>query len=220
MTRTEIVTEAGRRLGDTSAGFLAELDKYFDFVLGDLAAAEAIGSLRRLANMTVTTGRFYQTDSALGLSANVFPYEILSLRVWNWGPSGLIPRAGSDEEFERERAQSNGTETGRFRMWRLYPNNRVIEVYPAGSANEVGETVEVLYIAPPSIITGSAEITEVQFEDLETIVYGLQARGAQAKDETAPDIQVVTALYEVGKRRMWGRRYNRPVRQIRISDLP
>lgn len=220
MTRTEIVTEAARRLGDTSADFLAEVDKLFDFVLGDLAASEAIGSLRRVLPMTVTTGRFYQTDTALGFGAGIYPYEILSLRVWAWGPQGLIPRAGSDEEFERERAQSSGLETGRFRMWRPYPNHRVIEVYPAGGAEEVGAEVEVLHVPPPSIIIGGAEIVEVQFEDLETIVYGLQARGAHAKEETALDLQSATALYEAGKRRMWGRRYNRPVRQIRISDLP
>lgn len=220
MTRDEIVAEAARRLGDTSTGFLAEVDAAFDFVLGDLAAHEAISPLRRLANMTVTTGRYYQTDTALGLGANVFPYEIFTLRVWAWSPDSLIPRAGSDEEFEQLRAAEGEDITGRFRLWRLYPNNRVIQVHPPGGAEEAGATCEVLYVAPPSIITGATELTEVQYEDLETIVYGLQARAATMKEETAGDMQIAEALYVAGRQRMWGRRKNRRVRQIRPVDLP
>ena len=216
MTRDQIVAEAARRLGDTSTEFKAEVDSAFDFVLSDLAHDELIGDLRQKQTATINASqRDYDTQTISGVAAPYYPTRIFSIRVWAWGAEGFISRA-PHWRFELERVADGDATTGRPRFWSVWPNDKNMQLHPPADATNAGASMEVEFMAPPSIITGPTEITDLRFEDLETVVNGLIARHAGFKDESLPDVQAAFALYIDGKNRMYSRVHgNREIHEMR-----
>lgn len=210
-TRTEIVTEAARRLGDQSSDFVAEVNSAFDYVLADLALEGCIQDLRKVASsaVTVTSQINYDTRTLCGLSSPHYPSQVYSLRVRAWGAAGILRRA-SDQEYEWLRHCDGENATGRPYVWRVYPNIRQVQLWPPASSENADATLEVEYLAPPSILAGGDDISELRFEDLETIIYGLMARGVGFKDQTAIDLEAAFASYIAGRNRMYARVHNAP----------
>lgn len=217
-TRLQIVTEAARRLGDTTAAFLADVDSAFDFVLGDLGANDALGDLvaSRSAAWFVASQRAYSTATITNLSALTppqYPSDIVSVHVRAWGIGGALLRL-RDDLFDRARGADGETAEGRPRYWRLFPNQRTLELHPIPDAAAAAETVEVVFIKPPAAIASGDELTEIRLEDVETVVFGLMARMASFKEETAGEGDRWLQLYLAGRQRMWGRLKNGRPRQI------
>lgn len=218
MTRAQIVAEAARRLGDQTTEFLSEVDAAFDYVLNDLAAHEAIGDLQRIhSTALVADQRDYSTRTLTGLTAPDWPDRILSLRVWAFGVDSLLQQV-SDAAFEAQRALDGEDATGRPRLWRCYPNSRTVQLHPPADDESDGELLEVLYLAPPTAVASNADLDEIRREDLETIVFGLQARLAPFLDESVADPNLAWQLYAAGRDRMWARRHNRGVGTIAAVD--
>lgn len=216
MTRDDIVAEAARRLGDASTQFLAEVQLAFDYVLGDLAAHECLGDLRRVASAaTLVAGqRDYDARTLTGLAAPDWPERIVSLRVWAWGIESLLEGPVVDRVFEARRAADGEDATGRPCLWRYFPNRRTVQLHPPAGDDEDGETIECVYLAPPTVLTGAQHIEEIRREDLETIVYGLQARLAPFLDETQADPATAWSLYVAGRDRMYARLHSTGVGNI------
>lgn len=219
MTRDEIIAEAARRLGDQSTAFLAEVSAAFDFVLQDLAAQECISALRRVSTADVTglDQRNYPTRDLTGLTTPDYPVRIFSLTVWGWGIASQLELV-NDGLYEMQRQLDGETRRGRPRIWRVYPNESNVQVHPPADADNSGETIECLYLAPPTVITGGTQIDEVRREHLETVVHGLRARLAEVLEETAADAATYWQLYVAGRDRMWGARFNAGVGQINPAD--
>lgn len=220
MTRNQIVAEAARRLGDESTAFVAQVNSAFDFVLADLAAHECIDPVRQVANtaVLVDSQRDYDAVELIGgTDGDPYPYEILSLRVWSFGADSLLERL-DDDSFERLRARDGEDFTGRPRYWRPYPNRQTIQLHPPCGEDDADAPIEVLYVAAPESVAGSAEVAQLQPEDVETVVFGLKARLAQFLDETVSDAGTDWQLYMEGRQRMWGRRHNNRVGSIAPSD--
>jgi len=209
MTRDEIVTEAARRLGDTSTSFLAEIDKAFDFVLQDLAANECISALRKVnaTQLVVLDQLDYDTLLLTGSTTPDYPIELISLRVWAWSPFSLLIKT-NDRLFEANRSLDGEAIRGRPRMWRTYPNEATVQLWPRADGDNAGETLEALYVAPPTAISGATQLTEIRREHIEVIVNGLQSRNALFLDETITDPSIAWQLYLAGRDRMFARRHN------------
>lgn len=223
MTRDDIVAEAARRLGDASDAFIQDVQLAFNFVLADLAAAECLDLRRSCTDGAWVSGqRDYQTATLAGLTTN-YPERVLSLRCWAWGLESLLRGPVSDKEYEEARAlnvNGDGEEpTGRPLMWRYYPNGGTIQVFPVPGDEEDGIAIECTYMAPPSSILGSDELTELRPEDVETVVFGLQARMAPMLDETMQDGGTAWQLYIAGRERMYARLHNGRIRDIEPSDV-
>lgn len=216
MTRDEIVAEAARRLGDQSTQFLAEVSAAFDYVLGDLAAHECIGDLRRVysAAELVADQRDYSTRTLTNLTAPDWPDRIVSLRVWAFGLESEIRGPVTDREFEACRAADGEEYTGRPRIWRYFPNRRTVQLHPMPSDEEDGEAIECVFMAPPTVLAGNAAVEEIRREDLETVVYGLKARLAPFLDPTIADPGTDWQLYVAGRDRMYARLHSTGVGEI------
>jgi len=217
-TRTELVAEAGRRLGDSSAAFVSEIDLCFDWVLRDLAGAEAISDLKRTATFAIIASQTdYDTQTITGLASPYYPLRIEQIRVGAWGLAGLIPRL-SDTDFDLIRASFDTTE-GRFAGWRVYPNEQTLQVVPAASGVEALDTAEVTYVAPPAVIAAGDELTEVRTEFAETVIFGMMARMAPFKEDYAAEGQLWWQLYVAGRSRMRGQRFNSRGGRIEVSPF-
>lgn len=213
MTREELILLAATRLGDESTDFLEDLDPLFDDVLRDLAASDALLLLRKTAQFTpVADQRTYDTRTITGLSSPDYPKRILSLVVANWSPWAVIDQADNNEQFERLRYSTDPTLSSRWRIWRLYPNETTLEVWPPADAAAVDDAgangAEILYEAPPTSLGDTDEIEEVRQEDLETLKWGIIARAAHFRDETLALADLALQHYERGKARIWARTHN------------
>ena len=211
MTRDEILALAGTDLGDTSADFLTDvLNPAFDRVLADLAQHEAIGAVQRSHPFTVSQdARVYDTREICGLGQQ-YPVAVLTLRIWAWGAEGA-PREASDTEYERRRFTDGEDQRGRWQLWRLYPNIRLLEVHPPADADNAGAECEILFLASPQSIARDDDLIEVLADDVETVTQGLIAHGGDFFE--GMDKAAALALYMQGRSRMWGRRFNsRPLR--------
>jgi hypothetical protein len=219
MTRDAIIAEAARRLGDTSTAFVAELSAAFDLVLGDLAAAQAIDDLRdsNSTALTILDQRNYSALTLTGLVAPNYPYEILALKVWAWESEAAIVRV-NDTDYEQMRMRDGESYRGRPVVWRPFPDMRTIQVHPPVGADDAGAAIEVLFVRPPTTISGATDLTEVRGEDIDTIIYGLICRNARLADETEVDEQESWQLYLAGRSRMWARRHNNRVGTIAMDD--
>lgn len=206
MTREEIISHAGSRLGDQSAGFLTVLDGLFNFVLGDLAASEVIGALRQVKTVTIVEDQIPYTMATIIGTAGATG-RLVSLTVWAWGTNGQIPRL-DDGTFADYRLSTGEDYRGEWRGWRPYPTEQTIQVWPPADAEASTATAEALVEVPPTVIASGDDIAEIEFNDLETIVYGLQCRGAGYAEDSAADFKKFYPLYELGKKHMWGRRFN------------
>lgn len=218
MTRADLVAQAAARLGETSAAFQALVDAEFPFVIRDLAARQAMGLLSATASVTLTASqRAYIVTTLLGISNQV--WDIESIFAYAWGPvEGVITRAQSNLEFATERLNDGDTAEGRPRLWRFYPTRNTIEFHPIPDAEAATATLEVSYIAQPTIPAAGAE-AEVKLEDEETIIWGLCARMAPFKEDTAGDAGQWWQLYLAGVERMKGDRFNDRPGRIEIKDF-
>lgn len=220
MTRDDIIAEAARRLGDASAEFTQQVSLAFDYVLGDLAANECIGDLRRAYDQAelVADQRDYSTRDLTGLNAPDWPDRILAIRIWSFGSESLIEGPVPDTAFEARRAADGEDATGRPRIWRLWPNSRTLQFHPPPGVEEDGDAIECLFMSPPSTLAGADDIEEIRREDLETVVYGLKARLAPFLDETVSDPNADWQLYLAGRERMWARLHNGRIGEIVSCD--
>lgn len=209
MTKLEIITEAGRRLGDTSTEYLSILSNIFNFVLIDLSAGELIDALHKQATFAITEdARTYNTRTITALSAPFYPLRILALDVPSWGYLSHVKQAENVLEFERFKGVYGEDYRDRFRMWRTYPNRETLEVWPPASAEAATATATVTYITPVETLDDGDDIEQLFHEDLETVVWGLVARGCPFKEDTGFDLASAYTLYEKGKSAMWARKFN------------
>jgi hypothetical protein len=225
MNRSAIVAAAARRLGEESAAFLAIVDAEFPFVIHDLAAHQALGLLTGKATCTWTAStRSYDVHSLLGLidlglTQNEV-WDIESVVVYAWGPTqGIISRANTEREFMQQRLTDGDTTEGRPTLWRFYPTRSTIEFHPIPDAEAASASVEITYIAEPTIPLGPYEVSQVRTEDQEVVVWGLMARLAPFKEDYANDADKWWQLYLAGIERMKANRFNSCPGRIEPMDL-
>lgn len=219
MTRADIVLEAARRLGDTSATYLAEVDATFNFILSDLAAEEAIGDVvtANETQLVMPDQRAYSARDLTGLAPPVWPDRILALRVWAYGHESALERV-PDAIFEEARMRDGEAARGRPRIWRCWPNGRQVQVHPPADAESSGVAFECLFLRPPAAITSVDEIEDIRIEDIETVVFGLQARLAPVNEETAADQSAAWQAYIAGRARMYARLHNTGIGHVVARD--
>lgn len=222
-TRTALVTEAGRRLGDQSTQFLLDVDASFPFVLDDMAAREAISELRKVANFNIVAGQEnYDTAVITGQTAPDYPLFLEKLYIPSWGMSGY-PEYLGDHEYDRYKAGSFNTVppqiASAWQVWRLYPNESQIQVWPPADADHSGVALaQVTYVATPTVNTAGQETAQIRRIFQEAVVFGLMARSAEHKEETQGDEQKYWQLYLDAVGRMWGHRFNHRGGRIPITD--
>jgi hypothetical protein len=216
MTKTEVATEAGRRLGDTSAEFLVDVVACFDFVLRDLHQHDCIGdfvkSYAGAGAMLVADQRAYSTQTICGLTAPHFPDDILDLKIWSYGFE-QPRRAATDPEFTSFRISQGEDTRGKPQLWRFWPNKQQIQVQPPADAAAVAQ-MELTFIAPIASYAGNDQIADLRDQDLETVVQGIIWRMADFKEDFAAQQTVALQAYLDGRQEMWGRRFNSRVGQI------
>ncbi len=217
MTRAEILRLAAIELRDTSPNFIADvLNPIFDTVLLELGRAEAIGAQRASTTFEIRENvRSYETREITQLTPH-YPNRIVQLVVYAWGiTEGRVRRANTPEEFEQLRLAESETHRGRWQLWRIHPNNRLLEVTPPADHDNDGVLCEVTFERAPHLIALDQDVTDVELEDIPTIVEGLKAHGAPFSEDTAGQLPAYVQLFELGKRRMWGRRWNNRAGRIR-----
>lgn len=225
MTKNEILTAAGQRLGDASTTFLQDvLSPIFDQVLAELAANDCLNnSLRRTATYSfVADQRDYSTMTICGLAMD-YPLEITKLLVPTWGAGGFLRR---EEEYNFDRWRLTNTDsdgnpvTGQPRIWRLYPNDRTLQVDPVPSA-DYEDAFEVLYLAPPTALGLSDPIAEIHAEHMPVIIAGMIRYGFVFQDETLGfDAQTAPQFFELGMLRMKARLQRESGRPKRMKRHP
>jgi hypothetical protein len=209
MTKNELVQRVARRLlmkGDTDFETTV-LEPIVDDVIRELAQRDAIGALRKSTTFNlVQSQQNYDTRTITGLSAPDYPAEIRRLIVyaWGWTEGRLVRR--SDPEFERAMLEDGSTYEARPRIWRTYPNEQQLQVYPLPDADNDAAVVTIEYIAPPTVLGTATEISEIRDEDLPTIMAGVYRYGVAFQDETITDQRRADLLFEQGIQRMKARR--------------
>jgi len=209
VTKDEIIQQVGRRLTSISPALEPIVGEVFDFVLVDLAQRGVISALYTEATFALGAEGVYQynTRTITGLAAPHYPYLVQSVLVPAWGyPNGVLVRVDKPT-FDAARLSSSVY--GRPRIWRIYPNETQLETWPPVDRANAAASARVLYLAPPTLISGPTEITEVRFEDLNTLVNGClywAARYFPADQvEGVQDQAHAQALYESGAARMQAR---------------
>jgi hypothetical protein len=208
-TKRDILLAAGRQLGDTSEAFVNDiLAPAFDFVLSDLTADECIAAVRRLTRFTIEADRYeYDTRGITKLTPH-YPAAVLSLFVPDWGiPFGRVEQGLDDDRWDRVRMQYGTLWREKWRLWRLYPNNRTLQVYPPADALSAGVDCEITFIAPWHSIGLDDDVLDIAQEDIECVALGLQAKGATFSETLQQDRQTTQLLYQRAKRVMWGKRW-------------
>lgn len=223
MIRSDIVLQAATRLGDTSTDFLGVVDSMFDFVLRDLAQAEAIDRLVNANDFDLLAGQeVYSTNTICQLVPGAYPVRILRIWIPQFGSTGVAPwfrQAENDLEYEQLRADTGDSE-GQPQLWRVSPNGNDVEMWPPVSAAGAGANLGMVrYQAPPSVYASGDDVEELPDEDLETVIWGLIARAATFRDETMADVDSALQLYERGKSRMWGRLHNSEPKRVAARDF-
>lgn len=210
MTRDALIALVGARLGDTSSAFDTVLEDYFDRVLEELAANECIRSLRKTntTQFTASTAT-YSSRTICGMSSPDYPVDIIRLLVPAWGPTaGRLIRLEEEQFLLKRLAFTDSTGaavTGQPMYWCLYPNDQQLYVTPTPSSSYVvTNQLEVHYIAPPTVIAGGTDITEIRREHIPVLIAGMVAHGANFQDETLPDLKTARQQFEVGMARMKG----------------
>jgi hypothetical protein len=224
VTKDDIIQQVGRRLTSISSTLNTIVGEVFDFVLADLASRGAISALSKEATFTLGAAGVYQynTRTITGLAAPHYPYRVQALLVPAWGyPDGVLVQVDK-QTFDA--AQLGNTTYGRPRMWRIYPNETQLEMWPPVDAANAAASARVFYLAPPTSISGATEITEVRFEDLNTLVNGCLYWAARylPADQAEGIIQdqaQVQALYESGAARMQARAEQRLMSPRKVAAM-
>jgi hypothetical protein len=210
VTKDAIIQQVGRRLTSISSTLNTIVGEVFDFVLADLAQRGAISALAKEATFALGAAGVYQynTRTITGLASPHYPYRVQSLLVPAWGyPDGLLVQA---DKPAFDAARLGSSTWGRPRIWRIYPDDTQLETWPPVDQANAAASARVFYLAPPTIISGTTEITEVRFEDLNTLVNGCLYWAARylPADQAEGIIQdqaQAQALYESGAARMQAR---------------
>lgn len=218
MTRDELIDFAGLRLGDNSTAFKAILDPFFDDIMRDLATNELLDALKQTNTFdTVLDQEDYSTQTMTGLSED--PIKIFKIRVPTWGVSGNIRQAESEQQYVLRR-QAMTDSRGRFLIWRIYPNMGQIQFWPPVDADNAGVGIgEIHFLAKPTAIAGGTTITEVPTEDLDTLTWGVVARGAPFRDDSLITVDHALSQYEAGKKRIQGRIYSSTPTRVYPRDF-
>lgn len=207
MTKQDVLTEIGQRLGDTSSGFQGVLAPIFDEVIRELSSHDAIATLRRTHTFNwVTNQRDYNTQFVTGLTGNDYPIDVIRFVVPAWGnQEGFIERV-SELEFEGYRL-ANTDSSGNpvlFRpaMWRIYPNQTNVQFDPVPDVYSTGFTVECFFLAPPTTLGLNDPIVEIRLEHIPFIIAGCVKYGLVFQDETIIDRNTAIQDFEMGIIRM------------------
>ena len=214
MTRAEIIALAAVELRDTSESFKRVLDQLFTTCLLELAQAEAIGAVRQTAVFEVRADLSdYETREITQVTPHR-PQRILDLTVYAWGPTGgVIRRATSPDQFRQHRLASGEGARGRWELWQVSADKRLLQVWPPAAAADDGALCEVTCERPPHLVAPDQDLVELAAEDVPAIVAGLRAHGAAFSEDTASQQQTYLAAWQAGIRTVWGRRWNsQPVR--------
>jgi hypothetical protein len=216
MTKSDILSECARRIGDTNSSFITStLSPAFDFVLIELAAEECVGLLRKLSTFALNVPGVNTSDgltsitlahsSVLNLAAGRLPQRIKRVTVPSWGwPYGRLRKA-DDEEFERYWLAHGASYSGQPRLWRQYPTPATLQLWPAVSSDWNTATLFLEWIAAPTTLTDNQDITELMWSDLPTILAGLYRVGVKFQDETIADSGAAEALWLAGVAKMRAR---------------
>lgn len=229
MIKSELLAECGRRLGDTSAGFLAILSHAFDFVLLELAQLDCLSALRRTSPFPLTEGVVSRgllecsTQAITGLAAPLYPSALRRLFVPEWGAAGGQLERTSDGAFETEWMNHGVAYTGRPRRWRAYPNIQQLQLWPAPDDGSRGATALLEFDAPPTQLGDLDPIEELALVDLPTLLAGLYRHGVKFQDETIKDMGVAENMWAVGigvlKTRLAKAQYTGRMVQIGYRDV-
>ena len=220
MTKLELITRVGERLGDTSADFLTILGRVFEDVLAELAANDCIKSLRKTATFTFTANTMnYDTRVITGLAAGHYPMDIISLRIPSWQYAAKLERF-SEADFDNWRSiytDSVGVAIpGAPKGWRLYPNDQQLQVIPVPRAQDViTNGVEILYLKPPAALASGDTITEIRDEHIPALIAGMRKHGLVFQTETLQDLPDAIREFENWKIRMRGEAQRERGRAIR-----
>lgn len=215
MTKQDLLTQIGQRLGDTSAGFNTILSPILDEVIRDLAANDAIGSLRKTHTFNwVANQRDYDTRGITGLNGSTvgapagtdYPIDIIRFVVPAWGnQEGFIERV-SELEFEGYRLANTDSSGNpilfRPQMWRVYPNQTNVQFDPVPDAYSTGFTVECFFLAPPTTLGVNDNIVEIRLEHMPVIIAGCIKYGLVFQDETIIDRTTAERDFLMGMVRM------------------
>jgi hypothetical protein len=204
VTKNDVLNECGRRLGDTSPGFLAILSSTFTFVVLELAQLGCISALRKTASFLFSVGTANQgiltfnTGTIAGLAAPLYPSAIHRLFVPAWGiPANQLQRK-ADDEFEALWLEYSTTYSGRPSIWRVYPNEQQLQVWPAADTGSASASCLMEYTGPPADLADSADIVEIQTVDIPTLLAGLYRHGVKFQDETIRDLAAAEQMWAVG----------------------
>jgi hypothetical protein len=229
MLKIDVLTECGRRLGDTSADFLNVLSKAFDFVVLELAQLRAIGTLTRTCPLPFASGTANQgvlqldTGPLCGLAAPLLPAQLNAIRVPGWGPTQSLLQRLPDWQFEELWLTHGAAHVGRPQLWRTYPSIARLEVWPVPDSANLSASGVLEFVAPPATLADTDPIAEVELTDIPTLLAGLYRHGVKFTDETIRDIAVAENMWGVGvaamKTRLTLRELSgRPI-QIRYQDI-
>lgn len=229
MLKSDVLQECGSRLGDTSAGFLGILSKTFDFVVMELAQLDCIQALRKTGTFVFSSGTAssgianFSTRTIAGLASPLYPSAIHRLFVPAWAsPLGLLQRQ-ADDLFESYWLANGITYTGRPRIWRVYPNEQQLQVWPVADTDNTAATCLFEYSAPPTTLADGADVVEIQFVDIPTVLAGLYRHGVKFQDETIRDMQAAESMWGQGVAIMKARRVKAQFTgrrvQIRYNDF-
>lgn len=208
-TKRDICLQAGRDLGDTSANFITDiLAPAFDDVMSDLTSAECVEAVRRRETFIIELDkRDHETRELCKLTPH-YPLDIINLRVWPWGlPDAKVPRANNQDEFDNFRLLSGEAKRGRWRIWHVWPNHRLLQVHPPAGPDEAGTECEIIFAAPWRSIALDEDVLDLEQEDISTVVLGIKKHGATFSEMLQSERQLALAEYEAAKRKMWGRRW-------------
>lgn len=208
-TKRDILLQAGRQLGDTSDNFVTDiLAPAFDFVMADLTADGCLEAVQRVTTFRVVADQTdYDTREICQLTPH-YPADILSLFVPAWNlPLAWVERCRDPDHWLQLRMQFGPAWREKWRVWRLWPNHRTLQVYPPADAADAGVDCECTFVAPWRAIDLDDDVLDLSQEDIECVALGIQAKGATFSETLQQDRQLAEMKYQRAKRVLWGRRW-------------
>ncbi len=191
ITRAQVADQVGRKMLDASPQFrLDNIDPAIDQVLLKLASIGAISALDRVkTDVTITAStRSFDLKTLLGLSD--YPYTVKSVRTPAWGfPGGALERV-TDTRFEA-RTLLEGTATGQPSIWRLFPNNKTLEVHKRANASAAADPVSIRYIVGPTLGDMGDALDELMDQDMPAVVAGTVLEVVNTLDDEAPGRELI-----------------------------
>ena len=193
ITRAQVADQVGRKMLDARPQFrLDNIDPAIDQVLLKLASIGAISALDRAkTDVTFATStRSFDIKTLLGLSE--YPYTVKSVRVPAWCfPGGALERV-SDTRFEA-RTLLEGTTLGQPTIWRLFPNNKTIEIHHRTNASAAADPVTIRYVVGPTLADMGDALDELMDQDMPAVVAGTVLEVINTLDDETPAREAMLA---------------------------